>query len=284
MTLPEKLPGTPYGSPPKGAGPALTAPRWIVIHDTSNTATANDEAHYAANRTDARVHWTSAHFYVDAGGPLGSVMLTEQAWAAFSNANAHGLHIEMCGHNAGENGAVSAATIQHTATLVHQLAQLAGIPMVKIGPADIAAGKPGIAGHLDFTQEEHRAGGHDDPGPRFDWAGFIRQVQNGGTPLPPPPPATTSNETENIVKALPLLKKDVGHVQQSVKNAQGLLDAHGMVGADGHPLSIDGDFGPNTDYATRRFQERSHVANSVTADGHGDGQIGTHTWAALLNV
>lgn len=180
--IPTHLPGVTYASAPKAAGPAAALslpPRLVVIHDTSNTASAANEAHYAATRTDAQSSWTSAHFYVDTAGPLGSLVLNKQAWAAYSYANQHGWHIEMCGTNAGTAGAVPAVTIAKTAALVAQLCKLAGIPVVHLGPADVAAGKSGICGHWDITQGLH-VGTHDDPGPKFDWAGFINQVKAGG--------------------------------------------------------------------------------------------------------
>ncbi len=182
MSIPTRLPGVAYGPMPRAAAPAAALqlpPRLVVIHDTANTASAANEAHYAATRTDAQSSWTSAHFYVDAGGPLGSCPLNVQAWAAYSYANSHGWHIEMCGTNAGTTGAVPAVTIAHTAALVRTLCQLGGIPMVKLSPADVAAGKRGICGHWDITQGLH-VGTHDDPGPAFDWSAFIAAVTQGG--------------------------------------------------------------------------------------------------------
>lgn len=182
MTIPGTLPGVPYASPPRAAAPASALslpPRLVVIHDTSNTASAQAEAHYAATRTDAQASWTSAHFYVDTSGPLGSLVLNKQAWAAYSYANSHAWQIEMCGTNAGTPTAVPAVTIAHTAALAARLCALAGIPVVHLGPADVAAGKSGICGHWDITQGLH-VGTHDDPGPAFDWAGFINMVKTGG--------------------------------------------------------------------------------------------------------
>ncbi|MGW7462568.1 peptidoglycan-binding domain-containing protein [Streptomyces sp. NPDC054797] len=57
---------------------------------------------------------------------------------------------------------------------------------------------------------------------------------------------------------------------QDVKNAQGLLAAHGS-----DPGPIDGIFGPQTAAATRDFQGKARIVV--------DGQIGPQTWNALLN-
>jgi hypothetical protein len=179
MTL-TQIPGVPYGPAPRTT--AVTSalswpPRLVVIHDTGNTASAADEAHYAATRTDAQANWTSCHAYIDTSGMLGSLPLPLQAWAAFSYANQHGWHLEMCGMNAGAPGAVPAITIATTARLAAQLCDLAGIPKVHLGPADVAAGKSGITGHWDITQGLH-VGTHDDPGPTFDWSAFIAAVNS----------------------------------------------------------------------------------------------------------
>ncbi|MGA5042017.1 peptidoglycan-binding domain-containing protein [Streptomyces capoamus] len=57
---------------------------------------------------------------------------------------------------------------------------------------------------------------------------------------------------------------------QDVKNAQGLLLAHGN-----SPGPVDGIFGPQTLAATRAFQQAAAIVV--------DGQIGPQTWGALLN-
>lgn len=202
MTL-ASLPGIPYASLPRAAsaaGPLFWPPRLVVIHDTSNTASAAAEASYAANRGDVQANWTSAHFYVDPAGPLGSCPLDVQAWAAYSYANAHGWHIEMCGMNAGAPGAVPRATVALTARLVAQLCDLAGIPKTHLGPADVAAGKAGITGHWDITQGLH-VGTHDDPGPAFDWVGFIATVNSQGDDMA----QLTDQQTANLLAAVDVI-------------------------------------------------------------------------------
>lgn len=178
-----QLAGVPYGPLPTAAKTAAALaqpPRLIVIHDTSNSASKEAEAKYASTRPLQGA--TSAHFYVDTGGPLGSVPLSKQAWAAYGYANRNGWHIEMCGYNAGMKGAVPQATIDLTAHLVRQLCDLAGIPMVKLTPDEVAAGKRGICGHWDITTGLG-VGDHDDPGRLFDWPAFIAAVKGDDMPL-----------------------------------------------------------------------------------------------------
>jgi hypothetical protein len=178
----------------------------VVIHDTGNTATAKAEANFAATRTDPQSLWTSCHAYVDTSGPLGSLSLNRQAWAAFSYANQHGLHIEMCGMNTGAPGAVPAATIAHTAALTAVLCDLAGIPKVHRSPAQVAAGASGICGHYDITRGLG-VGDHDDPGPNFDWGRFVALVQAGGDNMidytqGAPAGALTGNPSRNVGQLL----------------------------------------------------------------------------------
>ncbi len=197
MTIPSKLPGVPYAEAPvttSAAGALSLPPRLVVIHDTSNDATAAAEARYAATRPLGGA--TSAHFYVDTTGPLGSLALTKQAWAAYGYANRYGWHIEMCGYNAGTAKAVPAKTIALTASLVRQLCDLADIPMVKLSPADVAAGKRGICGHRDITIGLN-VGTHDDPGPDFDWPAFIAAV-NGDDDMATPQEIWTHDLADDI--------------------------------------------------------------------------------------
>ena len=76
-------------------------------------------------------------------------------------------------------------------------------------------------------------------------------MANGSIPTPP-----------NISQAL-------GSTGQTVKNAQGLLLAHGN-----DPQGIDGIFGNNTTAATKAFQK----AQGLTTDG----AIGQNTWTNLV--
>lgn len=183
MVAPQRVPGLQYASPPRAESRAAVLawpPRIIVVHDTGNPDSDRfDEASYAANRADDPKHWTSAHAYVDQDGPLGSLRLDRQAWAAYSYANAHGLHVELC--LSGDR----AATRAHGARLVRTLCQLAGIPMIKLTPTQVAAGQRGVCGHHDVTVGLG-VGDHidpDRPGAPFPWADFMSMVNSGSTTL-----------------------------------------------------------------------------------------------------
>jgi hypothetical protein len=180
------IPGIAYAAPPRtaAAGAALAQPpKLVVVHCTSNTASAAAEAHYAATRTDPQSRWTSCHVYVDEHGPLGSLPLDLAAWAAFSWANAHGWHIELCG----EENAVPEATQRIGAALVRQLCLLGGIPITHLDGAAIqrlhdSGGPGGVTGHIDITRSRIDGNDHTDPGDRFDWPRFMGWVAEGETP------------------------------------------------------------------------------------------------------
>lgn len=225
MTVP-RLGSTAYASLPKGIGPALVAPRLIVVHDTSNSASAQDEAHYAATRTDARDRWTSAHFYVDHLGVVGSVPLNERAWAA-PPVNDEAWSVELCGHD----GDIDGVTMARGAALVAKLARLGSIPLTRItGPA-LRTGR-GVCGHADINAVWHESN-HTDPGPHFPWVTFLDAAHAAGT-LP-----------QTIRR---------GSTGPAVERAQEALNLAGA------RLVVDGVFGPLTDAAVRSYQLGAHIA------------------------
>lgn len=181
-----RIPGIAYAAAPRTAavGSALAQPpKLVVVHCTSNTATAAAEAHYAATRTDDRSHWTSCHVYVDQAGPLGSLDLGLQAWAAYGWANARGWHVELCGR---EN-AVPEVTQRLGAAVVRQLCLLGGVPMEHLDGAAVRAlhdgtrTRGGVTGHGDITAANFDGNDHTDPGSAFDWPRFMSWVVNDGS-------------------------------------------------------------------------------------------------------
>lgn len=93
-------------------------------------------------------------------------------------------------------------------------------------------------------------------------------------PRPGKPDTGTTDWTENIIMALPMLKEKARGTD--VKRLQGLLQANGYTDS-----RIDGRFGPQTERALKRFQKNRKVKNSVV-NGNGDGICGEHSWRRLL--
>lgn len=96
---------------------------------------------------------------------------------------------------------------------------------------------------------------------------------NSNAPATPDNSASAGTDSKDVdMTAIPQIKEGAGSNgrNQTVANAQALLDAHGA------HLNIDGNFGPLTDAAVREFQ---------TSQGIGvDGIIGPITWNKLLTT
>ena len=73
-----------------------------------------------------------------------------------------------------------------------------------------------------------------------------------------------------------LAKEGYSNSEKQVKTLQRLLRASDYLGADKLPLTIDGIFGRNTDYAVRSFQKDNNV--------NVDGIVGIDTWSKLIGA
>ena len=81
-------------------------------------------------------------------------------------------------------------------------------------------------------------------------------------------------EVRTVDVALPVLRK--GSRGAEVGTVQTLLNALGYVGTNKKPLTIDHDFGANTECAIKNFQKASGMND--------DGICGQKTWSALLSA
>lgn len=73
-----------------------------------------------------------------------------------------------------------------------------------------------------------------------------------------------------------LAKEGYSNSEKQVKTLQRLLKATDYLGADKLPLTVDGIFGRNTDYAVRSFQKDNNV--------NVDGVVGIDTWSKLIGA
>lgn len=98
----------------------------------------------------------------------------------------------------------------------------------------------------------------------------------GSTSTPKPAPTATPKPTPTATPK-PVCPPTIqsGSTGSWVKTLQQELNARGMKGADGKTLSVDGDFGPNTQYAVKNWQTREKIAV--------DGIVGPITWHTLGN-
>lgn len=112
-------------------------------------------------------------------------------------------------------------------------------------------------------------------GDKETWMAYANPSGAAATPTPTQAKTETKNETKTEnrggyveVKVKEISKGDKGNV---VATLQGALIAHGFsCGSYG----ADGDFGPATDAAVRKYQKAKGLA--------ADGIVGANTWGALL--
>lgn len=70
--------------------------------------------------------------------------------------------------------------LSHAAAWVRSRCLARGIPIVKLSPADVKAGKAGVCGHADYTYGTGD-GTHTDPGPNFPWDIVINRAKGPQT-------------------------------------------------------------------------------------------------------
>lgn len=235
-------------------GPLL----WVILHTAEGALTVTALGNYFASPASG----VSSHVGIDDHQIAQYVDYSQQAWAARS-ANPNSDQAELCGFAAWTR----ATWLQHPGMLENAAQWIAdrcrarGIPPVKIGPADVAAHRPGVIGHVDITNGLHD-GTHQDPGTSFPWDIVMARVQQI---LNPPKPAPVQSSAHNGA-AVTVLGDDMPTVLQSKSKPYPILAVAGLfvelrtpaeqvnalrnynagiVGADGKPLvDKDGVPGP----------------------------------------
>ncbi|MEE9395206.1 MAG: N-acetylmuramoyl-L-alanine amidase [Planctomycetota bacterium] len=167
------------------------------ISERTNSAEALQA--YAATMEDNRL--ASWHYSTDIDSIAQSVRVTDVAFAA-GPGNDSDIHIEISGRaGQGKVGwaddysqSTLALTAKLCASLIHQHPQ---IPIVKNSMEGLLAGARGLRGHVDWSlasaearkrglkrtpwwsrsRNRWRSTNHTDPGPTFDWAGFLVRVR-----------------------------------------------------------------------------------------------------------
>lgn len=239
-----RMNGVTYAAIPAGWGPALVAPRLVIVHKTDNVASAAQEATYAHERD--RDAATSCHFYTDPNHILGSVPLPYQAWASRYHGNQAGHQVEICGRS----GTFDTGADHQAAVIVARLCALDGVPITHLSTAAGVRSQRGIVGHADITAAypEDR-GDHTDPGwTTAQWRTFVGWV--------------AGKVDRQVIRK--------GATGDPTRQAQAQLNWRN---AD-HALVLDGDFGPATDRAVRAFQKEQKIKI--------DGVVGPVTWGKLL--
>lgn len=151
----------------------------VVIHTMENAekpGTAAQVAHWFAGAQAPRA---SAHYCLDATEVVQCVDEKHVAWAA-PGANRQGIHLEHAGRAAQSDADwkdnFSRAMLENSAELCADICKRHSLPVVRLSPEDLLAGKRGICGHIDVTKAFKRST-HTDPGKNFPWNWYLALVE-----------------------------------------------------------------------------------------------------------
>lgn len=163
----------------------------IAIHNTSNDATARQEANYAQNRTDG----VSAHLYVDNIEVIQSIdLLARTGHAGSTNGNEHAVSVEITGVN-GWSRNTWLNSVNWTA-LGSALAWVCGQFGIAVRRATVGEmqANPKVKAFYSHDDMRRAWGGtdHTDPGPNFPWDRLFEAVLNAGSP----PPTTAGDKID----------------------------------------------------------------------------------------
>ncbi|WP_052353677.1 peptidoglycan recognition protein family protein [Neobacillus jeddahensis] len=226
-------------------------PKYITIHETDNPSPGADADAHARLQERGNDRTASWHLQIDDHEAIQSIPFDEVAWAAGDGENGPGnklsIHIETCVNSDGD----FKKAVQNTAEVTRQLMVQFNIPIANVVQHNHWSGK-NCPRHL-------RAG---DWG--ISWSDYIGMVQGIKVAQTPVQPVTKSSPSN-------LLKK--GSTGEAVKKyQQDLIKAGEKLPRYG----VDGDFGEETEVATKAFQARHGL--SV------DGIAGPETLAKLAEV
>lgn len=153
----------------------------IVIHATVSPC-RRGQARATAAYFQTTTRSASAHYVVDPGEIV--QCLSEATIGYHAPPNAHSIGVELCDPQAGDPARWAdpehTAMLTRAADLVRTLTAKHRLPVVRLTPADLLAGKSGICGHVDVTNAWHQTT-HVDPGIAFPWDRFLAMVRANTT-------------------------------------------------------------------------------------------------------
>lgn len=150
--------------------------RLVVLH-TAEGAQTNASLFGYFNRTQS----TSSHVGIDDAGISDVWVPYDRAAWTLRGGNPYSENAEMCAWARWTRAEwlTHDALLTHAAAWVRSRCLARGIPIVKLSPAEVKAGKAGVCGHADYTYGTGD-GTHTDPGPNFPWDIVINRAQQAG--------------------------------------------------------------------------------------------------------
>lgn len=204
--------------------------RLVVLH-TAEGARTNASLYAYFDRTQA----ASCHAGIDENGVSdGWVPYDRAAWT-LRNGNPYSDNAEICGFASWsrEEWLKHPGMLAGAAAWVRARCLARGIPIVKLSPAEVRAGKAGVCGHVDYTQATGD-GTHWDPGPGFPWDLVISAAKGSGGGGSSP--GADQEEDDMAVQGA----SGIGQLSIPVNGKRGLFCLVGGNGADGKPNVVKG--------------------------------------------
>jgi N-acetylmuramoyl-L-alanine amidase CwlA len=212
-----KAPSPPYVGPAARHGDASNKPiNRIVIHCTVSPCVPGGARNVARMfRTTTRP--ASAHYVVD---PKETVQVVFDSVVAYhAPPNQHALGIELCDMQSGPGSRWKddnhQAMLARAAKLVAGLCLAYDVPITRIGPGELKAGKRGICGHIDVSHAWGQTS-HIDPEatPGFPWADLMAAIRKEARALTNPQASAPKPVTK---------PKPTGHVPAAVTELRAAL-------------------------------------------------------------
>jgi hypothetical protein len=139
---------------------------WVTVHTAEGIRKASDLKAFFDRSTNS-----SSHAVADDATLLDNLVPYDRAAWTLRNGNSRSDNLELCGFakwTRNEWLDQHQGMLNNAARWIRSRCQARGIPIVKLSPADVRAGRAGVIGHVDYTQGTND-GSHWDPGPGFPW-------------------------------------------------------------------------------------------------------------------
>jgi hypothetical protein len=151
---------------------------WVVVHTAEGIRKAADLKAFFDRSTNS-----SAHAVADDVTLLDNLVPYGNASWTLRNGNSRSDNLELCGFASWSRAEWinnHQGMLTNAAIWIRSRCHARGIPVVKLSPADVRAGRAGVIGHVDYTQGAGD-GTHWDPGPGFPWDVVIARAAGGGS-------------------------------------------------------------------------------------------------------